>query len=310
MQFNRPKIIRPPSEWKSYYLPITNGCSNNTCTFCAYYGNKLQLRDVLEVKKEIDALASYRSSGVYLPDIPKIVYEIAREWDGKRVFLQDSDALIYPMVKLRDILNYLNAKIPTLKRVGIYATPQSILRKDPEELEELKDLKLGIIYQGVETGDEELLEKVRKGVNYAQMVEAGRRVKKSGIELSVTVILGLGGVEGSNKHALETAKILTEIDPDYSGSLTLTLVPGTPLYKQWEKGEFSPLSPFQSIEELVTIMENASFTNCLFGSVHASNYFSVQGRLPREKEKMLGELKGILTRKDPSLLRPDFLRAL
>ena len=309
-RFERPDVIRPPSEWRSYFLPLTSGCSNNTCTFCNYYGSKLRVRDVDEVKKEIDALALYMRQGVCLPTIPNIVYAVARSWDQRRVFLQDGDALVYPFPKLREVLEYLNEKIPYLERIGIYATPQDILRRSSDELRSLKELKLSIFYMGVESGDDEVLQKVGKGVNCQQIVTAGRKAKEVGITLSVTVILGLAGIQGTEKHSLETAKILTDIDPDYAGALTLTLVPGTPLYEQSQRGDFHPISPFQSLEELKTIIENSSFTDCFFSSMHASNYVSVRGRLPHEKERMITELESILARRDHSLLRPEFLRGL
>jgi radical SAM superfamily enzyme YgiQ (UPF0313 family) len=310
MSFNRPDIIRPPSEWKSYFLPLTSGCSNNTCTFCAYYGSKLQMRDVDDVKSEIDAVALFTRSGIRVPNVSNVVYAIAQDWDGKRIFLQDGDALVYPFPKLKEVFQYLNEKLPAVERIGTYATPQDILRRNSNELKELRQLKLGIFYTGLETGDAELLQKIGKGVSSDKVVEAGKQVKEAGISFSVTVILGLGGIEGSQKHVLETAKILTEIDPDYVGALTLTLVPGTPLYEQWERNEFHPLSPFQSLEELRLIIENSNFTNCFFSSMHASNYLSVRGKLPQDREKMLRELENVLAARDPSLLRPEFLRGL
>jgi radical SAM superfamily enzyme len=142
------------------------------------------------------------------------------------------------------------------------------------------------------------------------VVEAGRKVKEAGISFSVTIILGLGGVEVSKKHVLDTARVLTEIDPDYVGALTLTLVPGTPLYDQCERNEFQPLSPFQSLAELKSIMENSSFSDCFFSSMHASNYLSVRGKLPQDREKMLKQLEKVLAASDPALLRPEFLRGL
>jgi radical SAM superfamily enzyme YgiQ (UPF0313 family) len=310
MSFNRPDIIRPPSEWRSYFLPLTSGCSNNTCTFCGYYGSKLQIRDGADVKSEIDALALFTQSGIRLPDIPRVVYGVAQDWDGKRIFLQDGDALVYPFPKLKEALEYLNERLPTIERIGTYATPQDILRRSIDELKELRQLKLGIFYTGLETGDDELLQKIGKGVNSHRVIEAGRKVKEAGISLSVTLILGLGGIERSKKHVFETAKVLTEIDPDYVGALTLTLVPGTPLYDQWGRNEFHPLSPFQSLEELKSIMENSNFTDCFFSSMHASNYLSIRGKLPQDKRRMLKQLENVLAARDPSLLRPEFLRGL
>jgi radical SAM superfamily enzyme YgiQ (UPF0313 family) len=310
MTFHRPGIIRPPSEWKSYFLPLTSGCSNNTCAFCGFYGSKLQMRDVDNVKEEIDALSLFMRGGIHLPAVPNVVYAVAQGWDGKRIFLQDGDALVYPFAKLKEVLQYVNEKLPSVERIGTYATPQDILRRSPEQLGELKGLKLSIFYMGVESGDDRVLQHVGKGVKRQEMVEAGKKAKEAGITLSVTVILGLGGVEGSEEHALETAKILTDIDPDYAGALTLTLVPGTPLYEQWEQGKFHPISPFRSLEELKIIIENSSFSDCFFSSMHASNYISVRGKLPRDKDRMLRELEVVLAAKDPSLLKPEFLRGL
>jgi radical SAM superfamily enzyme YgiQ (UPF0313 family) len=310
MTFHRPGIIRPPSEWKSYFLPLTSGCSNNTCAFCAYYGSKLQTRDIDDIKREIDALSLFIRSGIRLPTVPNVVYAVAQNWDGKRVFLQDGDALVYPFSKLKEVLQYLNEKLPSVERIGSYATPQDILRRSRDQLIELKGLKLSIFYMGVESGDDRVLQHVGKGVKRQELGEAGKKAKEAGITLSVTVILGLGGVEGSQEHALETAKILTDIDPDYAGALTLTLVPGAPLYEQWEQGTFHPISPFRSLEELRIIIENSSFTDCFFSSMHASNYISVRGKLPHDKQRMLRELEAVLATRDPSLLKPEFLRGL
>ena len=249
-------------------------------------------------------------SGIRVPNISYIVYLIAEQWDGKRIFLQDGDALVYPYDKLVEALQYLNEKFPKLERVSIYATPKDILRRSQQELETLKELKLSIFYTGVESGDDEVLSSICKGVNHQQIVEAGRKVEQAGVTFSVTVILGLGGVEGSRQHALETARVLTEIDPDYAGALTLTLVQGTPLYERWQEGEFHPIDPFQSLEELKTIVEESHFTNCFFSSMHASNYFAIRGRLPGEKARMLREVGDVLAARNPSNLRPEFLRGL
>ena len=310
MSFSRPEILRPPSEWRSYFLPLTSGCSNNTCAFCRYYGSKLQIRDADDIKSEIDALALFIRRGIRLPNVSRVVYAVAQCWDGKKVFLQDGDALVYPFPKLMEVLQYLNEKLPFVERVGVYATSQDILRRSSDELKELRQLKLGIFYTGLETGDDELLQKIGKGVSADEMVEAGKIVKEAGIVFSVTIILGLGGVEGSKKHMLETAKIITEIDPEYVGALTLTLVPVTPLYEQWERNEFHPISPFQSLEELKSIIENSNFTDCFFSSMHASNYLSVRGRLPQDRARMLSEIEILLAAGNPSLLRPEFSRGL
>jgi len=226
------------------------------------------------------------------------------------VFLQDGDALVYPYPRLMEALQYLNGKFPALERIASYATPQDVLRRSVQELRDLKKQKLGILYMGVESGDDDVLKKIRKNVSHDQMVEAAKKVKASGILLSVTVILGLGGVAGSEKHALETARILTEMDPDYAGALTLTLIPETEIYKEWESGRFEMITPFDSLRELKTMVEHSTFSNCFFSSMHASNYFSIRGSMPKDKGKILRQLQALLSRRDPNMLRPEFMRGL
>lgn len=310
MPFIRPEILRPPSEHASYYLPLTSGCSNNSCTFCGYCFTTLSLRDLAEVKQEIDAMSLYMNRGIWVQGQPNIVYAILQDWDGRRVFLQDGDALVYPYPKLLEALQYLNKKFPNLERIASYATPQDILRRSVEELKTLKEQKLGILYMGIESGDDEVLKRIKKNATHDEMVEAGKKVKEAGILLSVTVILGLGGIKGSAGHVSETARILTEIDPDYAGALTLTLIPETPIYKELERGEFELVTPFDSLQELKGMVEQSTFTNCFFSSMHASNYFSIRGSMPKDKAKVLKQLNTILSSKDPRLLRPEYMRGL
>jgi radical SAM superfamily enzyme YgiQ (UPF0313 family) len=310
MTFLRPEIIRPPSEWRSYYLPLTAGCSNNTCTFCNFWGLKLQVRDIEEVKQEIDALALYKERRVVLLGLPQIVYALASQWDGKQLFLQDGDALVYPLSKLKEILAYINERLPHVERIAAYATANDILRIDVADLKEFRRLKLGILYIGLESGDDDVLKKIGKNMSAAQIIAAVQRVKEAGILTSVTVILGMGGPEGSEKHTAATAKALTEMDPACVGALTVSLIPGTPLYDDFQRGKFKLITPFESVKELLGIVQRSSFTNCFFSSMHASNYFSVRGRLPAEKARMVRELEEVIKRGDPGSLRPEFLRGL
>ncbi len=241
-------------------MPLTAGCSNNSCTFCNFYGLKLQIRDIEEVKKEIDALAAYVKSGIHLADQPHIVYCIANEWDGQRIFLQDGDALVYPHAEMIEVLKYLNRCFPNLERIAAYATAQDVLRRSTIELRQLKKFKLGILYMGVESGDDKYLKESIKESRHNKSSKPDEK-KEAGILSSVTIILGLGGIEQSGQHATATASILTALDPDYAGALTLSLIPGTPLYDQFRKGEFHLITPFQSLRELRTIIENSEFTN-------------------------------------------------
>ena len=194
--------------------------------------------------------------------------------------------------------------------MGIYGNAKSILRKSVDELRDLKNRKLGIVYLGVETGDPSLLEKIHKGATYEQMVEAGRRVKEAGITLSVTVLLGMGGIERAHQHALATARILSDIDPDFASALTLMVVPGTPLYQEKQAGRFQLPSPFQLLEELGTIIANSNLSQCYFTANHASNYLPLKARLPRDKEAVRDLIRQVVSSGDPSRLRPEFLRGL
>jgi len=242
-----------------------------------------------EIKEDIDEVSPYKI---------------------RRVFLADGDALVIPQKDLLRILDYMKLKIRGLERVGIYANARDVLRKDVEELIELRKRGLGIIYLGLESGDPEVLKRIKKNATVDQLVQAARRVKESGILLSVTVILGLGGVEGSQTHATLTGKVLSEMDPDYVGALSLMIVPGTPIEREIETGELVLPNPFELIQELEIMIENCHMTNCFFASNHASNYLPLRIRLPEEKEEALRRIREVLRRKDPALLRPEFLRAL
>ena len=283
-------IFRPPSEADSLILQVTVGCSYNRCTFCgAYQGKRFGIKSFEEIKEDIDEVSPYKI---------------------RRVFLADGDALSIPQKGLLRILSYLKAKLKGLERVGIYANAKDILRKDLEELKALKDLGLGIVYMGLESGDPEVLKRIKKNATVDQLICAGKRVKESGILLSVTVILGLGGVEGSPVHVVETGKVLSQMDPDYVGALSLMIVPGTPIEKEIETGELVLPTPFGLIQELETMIANCQFTDCFFASNHASNYLPLRIKMPEQKEEALKRIREILRRKDPELLRPDYLRAL
>ena len=286
-------IVRPPSEASSLLLPVTVGCSHNKCTFCGtYYDFEFGVRASDDIKRDIDGVARNHASAV------------------RRVFLENGDALIAPQQVLLEVLDHLYHRFPRLERAGTYATPRSALLKTVDELVELREHGLKIAYLGAETGDDEVLKKVCKGATRDQIVEAGKKLKQAGITTSVTVILGLAGVEGSEKHAIATGKLLGEIDPDFAGALTLMLVPGTPLYNDCKEGKFTLITPFQSLVELKLIVENAEFTNCFFTANHASNYLPIRARLPEQKAELLQLIDSVLAEKDVSRLRPENTRAL
>jgi len=285
-------IFRPPSEADSLILQVTVGCSYNRCTFCAaYQGKSFRVKRFEEIQEDIDEASSYRSQ-------------------IQRVFLADGDALAMPQRELLRILEYVKLRLNRVERVGIYANAKDILRKDVEELKVLKNLGLGILYLGLESGNPEILKRIKKNGKVDQLIRAARRVKDSGILLSVTVILGIGGVEKSRAHAADTGKVLSEMDPDYVGALSLMVVAGTPIEKEIETGKLVLPTPFGMIQELETMIEHCHFTQCFFASNHASNYLPLRVRLPEEKEDALRRIREVLQRKDPALLRPEYLRAL
>ena len=285
-------IFRPPSEAGSLILQVTVGCSYNRCTFCgAYQGKSFRIKRFEEIQEDIDEASSYRSQ-------------------IQRVFLADGDALAMPQRELLRILEYVKLRLNRVERVGIYANAKDILRKDVEELKALKNLGLGILYLGLESGNPEILKRIKKNGTVDQLIRAGRRVKESGILLSVTVILGIGGVEKSQAHAADTGKVLSEMDPDYVGALSLMVVPGTPIEKEIETGKLVLPTPFGMIQELETMIEHCHFTHCFFASNHASNYLPLRVQMPEEKEDALRRIREVLQRKDPALLRPEYLRAL
>jgi radical SAM superfamily enzyme YgiQ (UPF0313 family) len=284
-------IYRPPSEADSLILQVTVGCSHNRCTFCGSFKEKrFRIKTFEEIKEDIDEATQ---SG----------------WSFDRVFLADGDALIIPQARLQEVMAYLREKHPHLRRVGIYANAKGALKKTVEELRELKEAGLGIIYLGVESGDQVVLDRVCKGTTYEKLVQAGTMVKKAGIKLSVTVLLGIGGRERSREHAIATGRILTEMNPEYVGALSLIIVPGTPLHEEIAKGDFSLPTPFELIEELRTIIAYTDMHG-LFFSNHASNYFPIKARMPKDKEATLRLIDEVLAKRDPALLRPEYFRAL
>ncbi len=284
-------IIRPPSEAYSLLLQVTVGCSHNRCTFCATYkGVKFRIKSREEILEDIMEASQYRRV--------------------EKVFLCDGDALIIPQKRLVEILDLIRGNIRGVQRVGLYGNTKSILRKSIEELRELKNLGLGIVYLGVETGNEKLLQDIQKGATYVQMVEAARRIKAAGIALSATVLLGIGGVDMSTEHAMDTARLLTDMDPDFAGALTVMLVPGTPLHDDFAAGRFVLPDTFGFLKELGIMIANSQFSNCFFTSNHASNYLPIKARLPENKEITVSTIQRVIEEADTKVLRPEYLRGL
>ncbi|MCK9362068.1 MAG: radical SAM protein [Syntrophales bacterium] len=282
--------IRPPSEADSILLQVTLGCSHNRCTFCGSYGDKcFAIKDDKIIQSDIRYAARYMQG-------------------QERLFLMDGDALIIPQKKLLGILEKIAMDLPWVKRVGAYANTKGIKRKSVEELKELRQLKLGILYYGVETGDDEIRSAIDKGSTAAQCIEMGQRVKEAGILLSVTVLLGIGGARLSLRHARATGELLSAIDPDYVGALTLMLTPGTPLYEDFQRGTFTLPDEAGMLRELREMIAHTNLTNGYFFSNHASNYLPVKARLPEGKKQALALIDAAL--RGEIGLKPEWMRAL
>ena len=282
-------VYRPPSEAMSFILQATIGCSHNDCTFCSMYKDKqFRIRKMDEIIEDI-----YEARLLY----PRI----------KKIFIADGDALIIKTEDLLQILKELNKVFPEADSIGIYASPKSVHKKTIEELIELKNAGIKIAYLGLESGSDKILELVNKGDDSEGIVEAGLKLKQAGILLSVTVISGLGGKELWREHALETAKAINKMLPNYLGLLTLMLEPGTALYDSYSKGEFKSLNPVEIAEETLVLLENLDSEATVFRSNHASNYVSLKGTLNEDKEEMILELKEALEDSD---FKEEWLRRL
>jgi radical SAM superfamily enzyme YgiQ (UPF0313 family) len=227
----------------------------------------------------------------------------------RRIFLADGDALVLSNDKLLRILNKIEECFPSAERVGIYGSPQDVLNKTPDELKELLDAGVGIIYIGAESGSDKVLKDIKKGATAREITEAIKKIEASGIAASVTFISGLAGADGWREHAMETGRMITESEPSYIGLLTLMLDPAAPIYHDVKEGRFTLLSPQGVIEETALLLESIDAKkDCVFRSNHASNYFSLRGTLPGDKERLLSELAFAQGRTD--MLKDERMRLL
>lgn len=283
-------VIRPPSEADSIILQVTVGCSHNKCTFCGTYKNvRFRLKDDAIIEQDIHYAA--KQFGFL-----------------RRVFLADGDVLILPQSKLVWLLTRIRQEMPWIQRVGVYGNAKSILRKTPEELERLRELGLGIVYLGLESGDAQVLQEICKGTTPERMVEAGRRVRAAGLKLSVTVLLGIAGPERSLAHARATGAVLSAMDPNYVGVLSLMLLPNTALWEKAQQGQFQELPQPQLMLELREMLQHTHLSRGLFLSNHASNYLPLKVKMPGGKEKALQTIDQAI--QGNLALRPEWSRAL
>lgn len=266
-------VYRPPSEARSLIVQCTLGCSHNKCAFCTMYKDKkFSIRPVEEV---LEDLAESRSYSRYI----------------ERIFLADGDALILPMDYLLQVLDFINKYFPECKRVAAYASTKAIMRKTDEELRILRERGLAIVYIGLETGNEELLKKYNKGVTVEEIVEHAIRCKKAGMTISVTAINGMAGANGDwQTHAIDTAKAVSRMKPDYIAFLTLRVYSGTPLHDWIESGEFKLMEPLELVRETRLFLENIDSEGSVFRSNHASNYLPLGGTLNRDRDGLIATI--------------------
>ncbi len=284
-------LYRPPSEHDAYILQATIGCSWNHCTYCEMYrGKTFRVRDLEESLEDLATARRGVGRGV------------------RKVFVADGDALAMGMDHWRPILSAAREHFPNLKRVSCYAMARNVLAKSEAELRDLRELGLSRLYIGPESGDDLTLKRIAKGDDHAAHVEAAAKARAAGMEMSVILLLGAGGVARTEEHAQASAELVTAMDPAFLAALTLTVLPGTPQEKLAQRGRFTLPDPPDLFRELRTIVAHARPTDALFRTNHASNYLPLGGRLPRDRDRIVGVIDAALEGAVP--LRPEWARGL
>ncbi len=290
MRYQQP-LFRPPSEARSLILQATLGCSHNHCTYCAMYASKRhQLRPVAEVLEDIALARQHLGAGV------------------SKVFIADGDPLVMPMHHWEPILEALGSTFPRLRRISTYATAMNLLDKTPAQLERLRQLGLSLLYIGPESGDDATLKRVAKGADHEQHVRAARLAHAAGMKLSAIFLLGCAGLERSKEHAEASARLATAMDPAFLSALTVTVVPGTPMHKLQQRGDFELPDVMGLLGELRIFVAGCETTDAVFRTNHASNYLPLAGRLSADRDRILLTLDNAL--EGNIALRPEWARGL
>jgi len=265
-------LFRPPSEAGSLIFQITIGCSQNHCTFCGMYKSKtFRIRPMGEILAEMETVPIHHRPHV------------------RRIFLADGDALVYPQKNLLTILDALSDRFPNLQRISTYASPASLGTKSVVDLEALRERKLGILYFGLESGDDPTLEAVRKGYSAAEMLELCRKARQAGIKLSVTAILGLAGKERSREHARATAAWVTDLSPEYFSLLTLFHRHNDDFLRS-----ITPLNRGEILEEIRELLVNLDPRRTILRSNHVSNVLELAGSYPKDRQRLIGQVDAAL----------------
>ncbi|MBQ6495777.1 MAG: B12-binding domain-containing radical SAM protein [Firmicutes bacterium] len=284
-------IFRPPSEAYSLLVQVTVGCTHNKCTFCSMYKDKkFHIRSLEEVLEDLQwARDHYRRV--------------------ERIFLCDGDALALKNSKLMPILEFIRKNFPECERVTTYGRATDVLRKTDEEMRELYEAGLTMVYIGAESGSDKVLEDIHKGETRQQLIDGVKKIEASGMQASVTFISGLAGKDGWEDHAIQTGTMISEMEPSYVGLLTLMIDPIVPMAKDIESGKMKLLSAEEVMAETLLMLKNTNVTKrCVFRSNHASNYVSLRGDLPRDKEKMMALVRRAMDNHD--MFKDERFRAL
>ncbi|MEG0291490.1 MAG: radical SAM protein [Anaerovoracaceae bacterium] len=284
-------IYRPPSEARSLIIQVTIGCTHNECTFCTMCKDKVfRIRDAKEVVEDLEMARRYYSR-------------------IEKIFFCDGDALCLSNEKLLYLLNKAKEIFPECKSVNVYGTPKDVLAKTEEELVALREAGVKIIYIGAESGSETVLKNIKKGATRREIIDAVNKIEESGIAASVTFISGLGGKANWREHAIDSGSMISEMNASYVSLLTLMVPHGAPLNEEIADGSFELLSPEEVVVETVLMVENMNVPGeTVFRSNHASNYVSLRGTLPYDKERMLNQLR--VAMENTGMLKDERFRML
>lgn len=286
-------VFRPPSEAKSLILPVTNGCSWNKCTLKMYTQpqKKFRARKPGEVQADID--------------------RAAKSFGGvRRVFLADGDAMVLPTRRLLEVLGQLREAFPGLERVSSYCLPRNLAKKTVEELAQLREAGLEMLYIGMESGDDEILRRINKGETWESTRSALIKIRDAGLTSSVMVLNGLGGETLSRQHAINTATLCNETQPDYLSTLVVSFPQGEERFREGFGADFVQLSQNSLFEEIQLFLEHLELDNTIFRSDHASNYLVLKGTLGRDKQQLLNEVNLAITNPGAVPLREEWMRGL
>ncbi|MDI9479758.1 MAG: radical SAM protein [Syntrophomonadaceae bacterium] len=284
-------VYRPPSEANSLLIQATIGCPHNKCTFCQMYkGTRFRLRPVHEIKEDLAMARDYYGDGIY------------------SIFFPDGNTIIMKTDQLEEIFLYAKELFPRLQRITVYGSARYINKKSLADLQRLKAAGLTRIHTGMESGDDVTLERINKGVTSTQIVEAGLKLKQAGLQTSEYYLVGIGGLERTREHALESARVLSQFSPDFIRLRTFVPVPNTPLYEDYHQGKFKLLSAHQALQEIRLLVEHLECENSMVLSDHVSNYWDVQGMIPADREDMLASIDHALQIDEKRFRPPEISR--